>query len=214
MAIFQGGSNLPEDRFINVFHFHDPTILPYDPAAAVCIQRVRDFYEDEALAPALGQNISPYVSRSYLLQAYNLLEPVGERVPTVEVGTLPATTADGLPEEVAVCLTLQGAPPVTPRRRGRLYIGPLTDFSTNYTPANTSTPARPNITPGSSLGATLAERAAALAIQSADTPWCIRSTVPTENFVPIVGGYIDNAFDTQRRRGPDPTTRFEWAATA
>jgi hypothetical protein len=214
MAIFQGGSNLPEDRFINVFHFHDPTLLPFQPAAEECITRVRGFYTTEGTAPALGQNISPYVSRTFTLQAYDLLQPVGERVPVVDTGTLGATTADGLPEEVSVCLTLQGAPPVTPRRRGRLYIGPLTDFSTNYTPANTSTPARPNIVGGSSLGATLAERAGALAISTADTPWCIRSTTPTENFVPIVGGYIDNAFDTQRRRGPDPTTRFEWAATA
>jgi hypothetical protein len=25
--------------------------------------------------------------------------------------------------------------------------------------------------------------------------------------VPIESGYVDDAFDTQRRRGPDPTTR-------
>jgi hypothetical protein len=43
-------------------------------------------------------------------------------------------------------------------------------------------------------------------------PWCIRSTTPSENFVPIVGGYIDNAFDTQRRRGPADTARLTFGA--
>jgi hypothetical protein len=38
--------------------------------------------------------------------------------------------------------------------------------------------------------------------------WSIRSSVPTENFVPVVAGWMDNSFDTQRSRGTDATVRI------
>lgn len=48
--------------------------------------------------------------------------------------------------------------------------------------------------------------------------WCIYSpTTETQtaslasSFIPIVGGWVDNAWDTQRRRGLEPTTRTTWS---
>jgi hypothetical protein len=40
--------------------------------------------------------------------------------------------------------------------------------------------------------------------------WVIRSTVPLENFIQVTNGHIDNAWDTQRRRGPATTARTVW----
>lgn len=86
---------------------------------------------------------------------------------------------------------------VQARRRGRIYIGPLK--------TTTSTNGRPN----STAITTLATASSALGIDLnavADTTWCVWS--PTSGTaVPITDGWVDNAFDTQRRRGWDPTSR-------
>lgn len=205
MAVFQGASNLPEDRCVNVFHFHDPTNLPYEPAAGVCRDRVRDFYLEIVLGvSAVGAYLSQWLNRDFEVTSYNMLQNPGEREPTTDIHTLPTITSMGLPEEVAIVGTLLGSPPSTPRRRGRIYIGPLRDGVQEG--GDESGPCRPN--PAVTLAITSA--CSALAVTVADTPWCIRSVTPTENYVPIVGGYVDNAFDTQRRRGPDPSDRSQW----
>lgn len=207
MAVFQGGSGLPEDRFINVFHFHDPTNLPYDGAAEVCRQRVSDFYLYAGANDPLGLYLSPYIDRTFQINSYNMLLDAGEREPTTETFELPTGGDEGLPEEVAIVLTLNGAPPITKRRRGRIYIGPLANQSTTVDWADTATPCRVELSGASNIGSCILDKASVLADNAAATPWCIRSQVPTENYVPIVSGYVDDAFDTQRRRGPDPTTR-------
>jgi hypothetical protein len=209
MAIFQGGSLLPEDRFINTFHFADEELTDsYLTLAEGCRERVRDFYVVAHTTDPLGLYLSSYVQRAFTVVSYNMLLPKGTRTPTVLSGTLPNVSGGGLPEEVAICLTLQGAPPVTARRRGRLYIGPLMNQSTVIAASSSTTPARPLMTGASNVAACILDKANFLVDESSVLlPWCIRSTVPTENYVPIVQGYVDNAFDTQRRRGPDPSTR-------
>lgn len=208
MFVGQGASGLPEDRFINVFHFHDPTVLPWDDSMPELLEALEDFYtEPNTNGSTIGQMISPYVNRTAQLVFYNL----GQAPPRTPVPwdiTLPAPLAGSLPEEVAVCLTLLGAPPVTARRRGRIFLGPLVSSSAVMAPAGTTSPTRV----GSTLSVTLKQAATRLqvAAAAAGVPWCVRSTVPSENFVPIVGGYIDDAFDTQRRRGPDDTVRTAW----
>lgn len=212
MAVFQGASLLPEDRFINTFHFADDD-LPYLAVATELREAVRDFYDTTSSGgDTLGTRISPYVRREFQLLSYDL-EAAPPRVPTELIGTLNTAAGGGLPEEVAVCITLQGAPPVTARRRGRLYIGPLCNGTNNIDSGTVTTPARPHM--GDALALTVLIGTCANTLMAASAlagcPWSIRSTTPSENFVEIVGGYIDNAFDTQRRRGPDPTTRALWA---
>ncbi|MGC1953876.1 MAG: hypothetical protein WA970_15165 [Gammaproteobacteria bacterium] len=213
MAVFNGGSLLPEDRFINVFHFSDASATDaYAALAGPVRTRVAQFYTGSVGAGAIGQYISPYAQRNFTVTSYNLLLPEGQRVPTSETVTLPAVvTGGGLPEEVALCLTLNGAPPVNPRRRGRIYIGPLVDNPNVIVPSTAFIPARPNMT-GTSLVFSLTTHAATLAAQNQAMKWCIFSQTPSPNLVPIVGGYVDNAFDSQRRRGPDPSLRNPWVA--
>lgn len=207
-AVFQGASGLPEDRFVNTFHFTWVTGDSYLDMVAAATAKVDDFYTaSPGTEAAIGSYLSPYVNRAFVVKGYDLSLPPGEREPFEWPSTLPATTATGLPEEVAICLTIRGAPPVTPRRRGRIYIGPLSDTTNVIVPASTGGPARPKVTSSNSVTEAILESAAALAGGPGLPVWSIRSVTPTENFVLVNDGYIDNAFDTQRRRGPDPDFR-------
>lgn len=211
-ATFDTATLLPEDRYVTTFHFDDASVTDaYEALRNAVVGRVRQFYEASTPEPPLGAYISPFVSRIVTLSSYNMLLPPPRTPSFYSSATLAAASAGGgLPEECAICLTLEGEPPINNRRRGRIYFGPLVNFSNNIDVATTTTPARPKLTGASSIGVVLASKASILADQSEVMRWCIRSVTPTENFVPIDRGYIDNAFDTQRRRGPDPTTRAVW----
>lgn len=215
MFVGQGASLLPEDRFVNVFHFHDPTLLPPDPAIADAIGWVSEFYNSPTVGGTpLGAWISPYVQRPYQLIGYNMLE-AKPRVPHPSDFTLPAAVGGGMPEEVAVCLSITGAPPITARRRGRIYFGPLSNAGTAVDPGTSSSPSRPSQDGASDLLQSLVSAGKRLMDDSTagGLPWSIRSVTPSENYVTVTGGYVDNAFDTQRRRGPDPTGRLHFDGT-
>lgn len=204
-AVFQGRTLLPEDRFINTFHFS--VIGPGTPEwRAACAEGVEAFYNQTLNAVTMAEFLSPFIRRQWETRSYDLDLPEGEREPTIQPWTLAAGPTVGYPEEVAICVTLEGAPPVTPRRRGRIYIGPLANIPSVYDHENNALPVRPDFVGAASVGQQLVSRAFALAAD--DTlGWSIRSITPSENFVRIEGGYVDNAFDTQRRRGPDPSAR-------
>ncbi len=113
-----------------------------------------------------------------------------------------APAGSPLPSEVATCLSFQGSKAAgfpQARRRGRIYIGPL---DTTALDAN-GRPSSAMLTAITSAAATFKSTIAALA---SDTAWSIWS--PTDGAaVPVANGWMDNAFDTQRRRGIDRTTR-------
>lgn len=214
MAVFQGNSNLPEDRFINVFHFFSIGAIDYATAATAITTQIEGFYIDptglpSGLAPC--EFLSPWISRSWQVITYDLTT-AQPRVPSTTTLTLPAGDATGIPEEVAVCLSLRGAPPLSPRRRGRLYFGPLSARNTAIIASTSANRARVDLS-GTGVGTVLCEAANRLKDESATAgvPWCIRSTRPTENFVIIDSGYVDDAADTQRRRGPDPLNRVTFS---
>lgn len=207
MFVGHGPSNLPADRVINVFHFTGPN--DYNTDEETCRAKVADFYEGSNPTGAISGYLSPWVQRAYELRAYDMSIPKDTRVPTIEMRTLGAPFGTGLPEEVAACITLHGqVPPAANRRRsGRLYIGPL--VSAAASDGSSSGPSRP----GNLFIADLCAAALRLSVVVGAAPnWCIRSTRPAENYVPIYSGYVDNAWDTQRRRGPDPTAKVTWGA--
>lgn len=207
MFVGHGPSNLPEDRIVNVFHFLAEGT--YGEAEVRCRAKVADFYEGANPIGAIGSYLSPWVQRAYELRAYDMDIPKDTRVPTVESRTLGAPFGGGLPEEVACCITLHAAvPPALSRRRtGRLYIGPLATAA--GADGSTTGPSRP----AAGFMADLA--AAAVRLTTTDafaTRWSIRSTRPLENYNPVASGFVDNAWDTQRRRGPVPSSKVLWAA--
>lgn len=109
-----------------------------------------------------------------------------------------------LPQECAICLSFQGArTPGFPqaRRRGRVYLGPWGGT------ANSS--GRPTAALLTVIAnAATAFKTAINAIAS-DTQWAVWSTTDQAP-VPIVGGWVDNVWDTQRRRGLLETSRTTW----
>lgn len=209
MFVGHGPSNLPADRVVNVFHFVGPN--DYATDVVRCQNLVDAFFTHAQANFAVGGYLSPWVQRAAELRAYDMDIPKDTRVPSIVPVLLPGPFGDGLPEEVATVLTLHGyVPPAISRRRsGRLYFGPL---CTNAGSLGSATqPTRPSPT----FLADIVTAAKTLRDVAAGWPvWCIRSTRPAENYVPIQGGYCDNAFDTQRRRGPDPSVKYPWLADA
>lgn len=205
MFVGHGPSNLPADRIVNVFHFVGPN--DYETDSNLARIQVEGFYLDPNTTRPIAQWLSPWVQRDAEFRLYDMEAPK-PRVPTVvpfSLGAVPST--EGYVEEVALCITMHGIvpPALTARRRGRIYIGPLNNFG--VVGGTSSTASHPQPT----LIADLQSAAATLAQFNTGFPqWSIRSMVPAENYVSVFNGYVDNAFDTQRRRGPDPTQRNLW----
>jgi hypothetical protein len=207
MSVLQGHSGLSRDVFVNTFYFVGAGTASEDQAlAASAIAAFWEQVEGTQTNP-MGAYISAWVDRAACsIKTYDMAE-TKPRVPTTWPLVIPAPlTTQGMMEEAAVCLSYHGSvPPVSPRRRGRIYIGPLGTSAVEFATATT----RP--VPKALFCSDLLVAAKSLV----DTPliqWSIRSTRPAENYVAIVGGYCDDAFDTQRRRGTDPLERTPFIA--
>lgn len=119
---------------------------------------------------------------------------------------------DDLPTEVAACLSYHrayGSDPefgpggVRPknRDRGRIFIGPLSGLAMETLTAS-------NPTLSSTFRATLAGATAPL-LGTSDATW-VQWSRADASVAPVVGGWIDDAPDIQRRRGQDPLSRTLW----
>lgn len=201
-ATFKAASNIAADNTSNTFHFSwsgsgDPANLD-NP-----LDMLEDLYCTVAPGStlALGRYINGSMSRQVTLTAYNLNDPE-PRVPIAErFITLPAiTSGTELPAEVALVASFQATP--LPglnqrRRRGRVYLGPLQHPGT--TARNPQAQMLLNVT------AQFAELKAA-SDASVNWEWGVFSTV-NQSFSAVTSGWVDNTWDTQRRRGPRPTAR-------
>jgi hypothetical protein len=170
---------------------------------------------------AVGDRLQGTISRAACtVKLYDLRE-ARPQVPIFD-GSLGFTTAansgEAMPAEAAICVSFQGvreSGKVQARRRGRVYIGPVTS-------ANTGSHARPNSADINDLVA--AAQALIDASQASSTwKWCIFSPTNAGGFyepggsgppyfggdamVVVDNGWVDNAWDTQRRRGLSPTAR-------
>lgn len=206
MFVGQGPSGLPEDRVVNTFHFFGSGTYAADqPDQELAVAA---FYNTTTTVGPISSYLSPWVSRSAELRSYDLEEP-DPRVPTIAPITLAATTSTGMPEEVAVCLSWYCDPPVTPRRRGRIYLGPLA--SSAVTLSSASVPSRPSpdlITAVSEAAERLIGEFSSASIYGLQV-LSIASAPPIGVMNRVRHGYIDNALDTQRRRGPVTTARTQ-----
>jgi hypothetical protein len=125
----------------------------------------------------------------------------GTEVPS-DTWTAPTVTTS-MPPDVAVCISYRTDPPNTPRRRGRIYLGPLA-----YLTALQSSGGQ--IVSGARTD--FAEAAKGLASDSILEPvkWVVASRVGNAAGE-ITNGHIDAGFDTQRRRDWAVVARTEWA---
>lgn len=185
-------SGVNKDRAQNVWHF-----LADDEAELdLALTQVTTFY-----AQIDGSFSNLVATTGHTLKAYDLADPE-PRAPVKDqgIGTLTVGGAP-LPTEVALCVSFQ-APRQSgqsqARRRGRLYFGPL---AAN----NVHTDGRPN-------SAVLAQYGTGVqnlldASQAATTwAWVVYSRANAAA-IEVTSAWIDNEFDTQRRRGREATAR-------
>jgi hypothetical protein len=212
-VVHQNANSLPADRYMNSFNFNggsgDSAAL-----AAIAIPALVAFFNtgvggNPPLAAYLGQQASRTTNASRVTW-YDLTEtePRTPHSSTFTLGPAATGTAGGtpLPAEVA-CVASLTSDHLGPTGRGRIYLGP---FNTSAVEAgNESGESRP------AIGLRVAIRDACIRLANAmhagggTYDWLIVSQVDSANY-PITHGYIDNAWDTQRRRGLAASSRVTW----
>jgi len=204
-------SGLDEDTATNTFHFRKPTAVDYDTAAGSIAVVLEDFYTDTATgatnpvryyyssAMKTGSNLSQIVT-------YDGSIPPGSRLPTSHSWSLGSGggTAN-LPNECAAVLSFKaleaGVAPFS-HQRGRVYLGPISNAATFADTAG------PRIPSQMLIDCTKAAKQLQDDVQAlgAGYDWCVYS--PTSNMLfPVTVAWMDNAVDTQRRRGLSPSVR-------
>lgn len=155
------------------------------------------FYQslDDRFSNLIAQN-------NHEIKVYDMADPE-PRAPILETTfNLPADPSiASLPSEVALCLSFQAARQSgqsQARRRGRIYFG-----------IPSTSQAGGDGRPSSAFVVALAEAGEDLLAQSVtdgDWAWAVYSTVD-DNISFVTNGWVDNSWDTQRRRGLEYTTR-------
>jgi hypothetical protein len=109
--------------------------------------------------------------------------PVAEATAVQAGGSVPG------PREVAVCLSYRSSTPSTPRTRGRIFLGPVADFSISgeYVNQGIANSAK-------RIGQGL------MSILTLGAVWSLYSR-SVGGFAEITNFHVDNAWDTQRSRG-------------
>lgn len=202
---FQGISLLPRDTMVNTWYF-EGSGTDTDNVEDMLM----DFY-DKAPAGGGAQISGNFSTQSItdlvVIRSYNLSEPKPRAPHSTATRSLANLgTGECLPNEVSLVMSYRAeyeSGVRAARRRGRIYLPPMIEAA--------NTLGRPS---GSILN--LVGRAARdlLAASNASASWeWVQYSETTGESHEVVAGWVDNAWDTQRRRGVDPTTRTPWTAT-
>lgn len=208
-------TGLPRDVSVNTFHFN--TLGDWDEGAFSAIYAALSALYNANIA---GNSISAFLancvkrSPGALVKIYDLADPK-PRTPLYEntFSLTAAAWAGDLPMEVALCGSYQAVPLAgakQARRRGRVFFGP---FNTGAlaSSGSTSSFAVPHGGLITRISAGLDQLASTMG-PLADVTWGVYSRVAS-SFAYADSGWVDNDFDTQRRRGPRATARTIWTAS-
>jgi hypothetical protein len=203
--IFYGKSGLVEDRYINTWHFSGPTTGVGSAQFDNIRDMLKDFYtKKNGVWSELCKKLSLGIQTFADVVIYDLGQPK-PRVPLYSGRYSGFQTGQSIamPHEVALCFSFEAARvsgAVQSRRRNRVYIGPF-----NYDVADNA--GRPTLELQTMIyDSGMALKAAADA--SLDWEWSVWSPTNEEDYE-VSHIWVDNAFDTQRRRGLAPTTRLQ-----
>lgn len=236
-AILKHASGLPRDNATNTFWFFDAGNLVTPEVAEVVAENVRSFYVSPTnkFKPLMNWLSPSIVTAGHEIKVTPIVEATG--VDSRGAGFPPLWTevfdflgrvlpAEGTPAEVAVCLSYKNmasgqVPPA--QRRGRWYIGPLAKLVTEQAASVT----RPT---AALLGDLLAAGEELQANGQADGHELVVYSRPFEGrdetprpgnprgplpalaarpgkAYPVTDFWVDNAFDTIRKRGERATSR-------
>lgn len=210
------GSGLPKDVTVNTWWF---TIAGSEPGSGEitdAVTKVQGFWEfdDGGTLSPIGQRLAGYVNRNVTFRVVGVNPATG-----LEIGfpiEIPITLPPGpsgsighFPPEVAVCLSYHANYDFgvnKARRRGRLYLGPV---DTSFAGGFTSDTVVPFIV--DSFRQQLCDAARDVVAAPGDAVWSVYSRTSGAAYT-VVGGWVDEEFDTQRRRGIASTIRTSWSA--
>ncbi len=205
-----GRTGLPEDKYVTTFAFRTVDNLPPSEQHLQAAADVLGEFYAGVTAPgtqSIANMLGAQVNKPQCVVKVYRLGDAPPRQPFIVPKNLGANSAtEALPAEVAlVCSFYAGRN--LPRRRGRIYIGPLqsTDL---FTSAQTGT-TRPTDVVKRGLVSSMKRLQASA--QGVGLRWCVLSQADA-NLKDITAGWVDDAVDTQRRRGEGATSRLVWDA--
>jgi hypothetical protein len=208
-VVFENRSKMPKDRVVNTFHFADVGPNPDYGNIAAQLQR---FYNEATPGPPSGARLSSFISPvidrtigSFMIRLYNLGQAPPREAHTFAGVALqgPTATTTPLPNEMAVTLSFYGERNLR-RQRGRIYFGPLTAGAVSEGTADQ----RVHL----DVQRALTNAAKRLITDvAAFGRWIVLSDVGGEVLeTPVVHGWVDDAFDVQRRRGAAAGSRLSF----
>lgn len=201
---------LPEDVAVNTFHFE--AVDTGETVLGEILGRLAEFYN--VTVAGIGDKLTTILSGELAitgtrLKIYDLSDPE-PRPPIFDeslgISGTPTSTTN-LPAEVALCTSYAASPEagtVAARRRGRIYLGPF--CATASGTAHGTNPARPST--GVITGVVAATKRLC-GENSSGIKWVVYSRA-NDDAVEVRRGWVDNAFDTQRRRGTAASSRTTW----
>lgn len=200
-VILPSVSGLPSDVFINTFHF--VTDANSAVTGGLIISRLRDFYNTANTTADLASYLGNTIDRGADACLIKLYDEIDNNLPPYLEGTMTLDAsgqASDLPWEVACCASFKNLSVTTVperNRRGRVFLGPLNQ--------NAVVEAGGSIRPRSEFIVDILDAMERLFnANTAAALWTVYSKVQVEGYV-VEAGWVDNSFDTQRRRG-EPTT--------
>lgn len=214
----------PADIVQNTYHFNHVGAPDIAEMTAVC-DAITDCYQIGVggQGNSLNTFLSPAIVRDAMAHFVSVYDAENGGSDLHEINWAlgpPGGAPNQLPSEVALCLSyhgdltgLQEEAPDGPdlgtkvdrpkaRRRGRLYYGPFSVNALSAVQAGRPITGLRDCLIG--IGDHLLN--GDWRPPGAIIDWVVWSTVNQDD-TPVVGGWVDNAFDTQRRRGISPTIR-------
>lgn len=211
-------SGIERDAVQNTWHFIAPSGTPTSQDFLNCMTEYRLFLD--AIAPYLGHSLSS-TGTGQLCEFFKLTAerpPPGTGLgPPVFSGNIQFTigpSTASLPSEVSTCISLdgtkvtdaeEGAGNTRPasRKRNRKYIGPMAVNTQDDIPVTGES--RPLLTIRNALINAVVNN---LINGMITKGWALTGFSPTNwQTFPVLNVWADNAWDIQRRRGEDPTTK-------
>lgn len=216
-------TGLPGDEAENVFHFNSATTGAGTVTEATAIvTALAAFYSTDHSGvgdPVLAAYLSPAWSETTIVKIYDE-DDTSKPKPILHQGNFTmAFSSDPIPENVALCMSYRSTSNA-PRHRGRIYIGPLSSLAMDAAGTTQDAPlteSRPSV----NFQTVLAKSGAFLrGTLSGGVIWCVRSGLGAGSwsaktktgtkvvtYEPVQAGWVDNEWDTQRRRRIKASTR-------
>lgn len=204
-------SGVPEDAIVNTFYFDqdDNGLLPPpDDSYDAVVQSLADFYQvfDALLYPSS-------IGTDATVRIYDMRDPEPRQMRRLDTFPIAGGLTDPLPNEVALCASfaadyVSGVNPQ--RRRGRVYLGPVATGATLITGSQS----RPSAAVMAAIITALESLLTPADVGGSSLSWALYSRADDlggatidDSFHDVQRGWVDNAWDTQRRRGPAATSR-------